>query len=348
MVINRIHVLQASLGSGLWYEEEQDSDLEHSILSSLKRQDSKKTKLENIGFISELPAYSVDDAILWKDKHANLDEQHKHFKETMSTMARAEDFALEHTIQPQGIEVWERRVDWSSVPQRRSRATFLGSLQEIFSAVYDLKVKEEAEKPVMGAIPMQSVREQALKSDHELLSIKDGRHKVHITYRHIRMPWPLEDRDCLYVIAYVLFDDAVLVYGHNLDGPRRDSFVRAKMQYQGLVALPTSKEALRKNRIVSTSGASRLVHDNTAISEIEIFYLLNCDLGGFIPTSLNMEATSFFLRLPLTVKKRAIAAGGSDGNEEIEKIDEYLVPVFPLNESDLICDKTKHKTLDEQ
>lgn len=174
-------------------------------------------------FFTNAPTLSEADFIVDKSKFATFDMQLEEFYDKMKTMARCDQeeedgwefFARakgSKGASKQGIDVYRRSVDWSSVPQYRSRCVAQATVEVVFEQV--AFVESSIENATKVANSKKKLKEMGNDKDKRILLTKtDGStYWRAIIYRFIRLPWPLSDRALFYVNDYVLMGKHYINY----------------------------------------------------------------------------------------------------------------------------------------
>ena len=154
------------------------------------------------------------------------------FERSMLHMARQDNpedgWSLMVTLEPEMLEVFEREVSWSEVAQWKAHVPKIGcTLKHAFDKLTE-RTKAQAEEA-----------SKTTKTLH--VAQRPGNELVGIEYRHIALPWPLQDRDLVYAYAFVLNEERgnFIGYFHNvgLDNiAQRLGCIRGSIMFQGYVA----------------------------------------------------------------------------------------------------------------
>ena len=125
-----LDVLSAILRSVNGPEEKDDVDDDGNVIAKVEESEPEK---ELDPFLASIPTdLTTADCIVEVDgangQFKTIDEQHEFFVKKMRRMARQEHdeedgWAFYSRVEPEGVDVFERQVDWSPVSQLRSRWT---------------------------------------------------------------------------------------------------------------------------------------------------------------------------------------------------------------------------------
>ena len=149
------------------------------------------------------------------EKFKTLKEQNKYFATRMQEMAREghdkeDGWAFLARVEPEGVDVFERKVEWSPVPQMRSRWTALCAVDEV--AKFLLSDKSRAQKQFSSKKEQaRSVRKMAEEMNRTVILLVNHRGEngllSRLVYREVKLPWPLAQRDFLYTRVWLWGDE---------------------------------------------------------------------------------------------------------------------------------------------
>ena len=165
-------------------------------------------------FIANLPTnLTVGDLIVDVGgdvgKFKTMKDQNAYFVAKMLKMAREghddeDGWTFKSRVQPEGVDVYERKVEWSPVAQLRSRWTASCSVEKV--AEY-LTSEDSYQYKQLAEDATQKAAESAEKGQINLYTNKgDGVLLSKMAYMTIELPWPLSTRDLCYTSVYLLAD----------------------------------------------------------------------------------------------------------------------------------------------
>ena len=257
--ITAIEVLQSTTTANAKLWNETKVDVEAPPAANGKGSGTKEPSPTKIDpYFADFPdpkELTLADCIVDKTAHSSIAEQRLHYREEMHRMARSghdeEDGWTKWGRTTQAnvedehqLDIYERKVGWSSVRQSRTVANADFEVREVFeylvgallgdvNALLDrLQTKHEAGNEVMKA----SVKKRDSDRYH-LFTQQNASSATLLCYMVISFPWPLSPRDYFIVQDYVLSEDgkSFFTYNHDMRHPHvalREGFTRMSVKYQ--------------------------------------------------------------------------------------------------------------------
>ena len=255
-------------------------------------------------FFAGMPTdLTLDDCIINKSRDKTIEGQRVYFSEKMRRMARhgfddedGWEFYCKtstHSVRDENqLDVYARKVVWSSAHQLRSAIETDLSIQTMFDSVQRGWIRHDTEDSfakLHGAGAQKSVFDRVFYP-----FIEKGRNSFFqsaLQYCVLKFPWPLSERDYFIVQDYDkalddLGDPYFVFYNHSVEHPYfapRQGFVRAIVRYQGLVGVS-----------IHTSKA----RGQGAVAQTRLTWLFNCDFGGNVPSSFILSAVCDYMIIP--------------------------------------------------
>ena len=223
LLITRIEILQSSneANARLWTEEASAPSKGGPSVTSKHAKDLAATATSAFTrYIAKFPKdLTLEDCILNKAERSTLAEQRAHYAERLLQMSQDEDWkpygkakgvsvSTAHMALDEQLDVYERNVEWSPLPQLRSEYETDFEVDEIFAfwlgqfaGVFRGAVETASENAPQKLQTMES-------GYHYLMSkiAEDRLSATCITYRELPFPWPLSPRYMLLLQDYQFMD----------------------------------------------------------------------------------------------------------------------------------------------
>ena len=289
-----------------------EDDENNGVEGEPREKEKEKEKDPFLAILKE--DFTVDDCLVdvggKGGKFKTVEQQHEHFVEKMLLMAREgkddeDGWKLLSRLEPEGMDVHERDVDWSPVAQLRSRWTAscgvdkVGEYLLLSTGTWTSRQKDKALRNVAKDKALRDVAKGKHGEGVCLFVQRKERSLLMYYYRTLAAPWPLSSRDMVSTFAYLFppsiegtfvgyvllslcppppedFTDSHLssnryTFSSNRI-PKRTGYVRATVKYQGLVV-----QAVPAPAVGAPAGASAKAEPAARVT-----FLANLDLGGSV------------------------------------------------------------------